>query len=427
MPFSLRFLDGVISHDDFISRSASASLRDWFAHNHATRSPVYCLCTDGMGKPLPLSVALRNSYYLRCYKETGHHHHEDCMFFVRVGTPGKSRSIPGVRELEDGSLALTFASDVFPLATSDREVSAPVSVPDAEAAVAAPGGVSRGSIRLQGILRLLLEFAQIHHWRPSFAGKRSASWLIRRLCNASQSIATPAARCSLADLLLWPGSPLSSAHVASHFDSPFAFRSGDQSEALFLAFLNRATPSSTGKTIALFFDWFRTPFFCPLEFWQLLKDQRGPSLQFEGDSPRFPTLVLFSARLRPSKDTSKPSLSLVTSFAPVIFSPDFIPADSGFEVQCASQLVRSGRSFFKPLRCSPKDDLFPDFILSDTQPETYVEVWGRSDPRYLSRKAEKKARYIADGIPLLEWHAADRQPLPDFSFDGRGAAAPHAL
>ncbi|MGY2119418.1 hypothetical protein ACW9HR_36500 [Nocardia gipuzkoensis] len=55
--------------------------------------------------------------------------------------------------------------------------------------------------------------------------------------------------------------------------------------------------------------------------------------------------------------------------------------------------------------------MFPDFILTDSQPATVVEVWslhGRAD--YEARKAIKLTEYRESGVPLIEWTITE--PLP---------------
>jgi hypothetical protein len=96
----------------------------------------------------------------------------------------------------------------------------------------------------------------------------------------------------------------------------------------------------------------------------------------------------------------------------------YIPVDSSHELTMADALIRAGRAFIKPLRYDP--DLMatlPDFVLTDTDPPTYIEVWGvlgRED--YERRKAEKRNYYREAGRALLEWDV--QCPLPDVHHSG---------
>jgi hypothetical protein len=69
-----------------------------------------------------------------------------------------------------------------------------------------------------------------------------------------------------------------------------------------------------------------------------------------------------------------------------------------------NRLVAERRSFVKPVRMSPADDMLPDFILRDTAPETHIEVYGMTGvASYEVRKTEKQALRAARRIPAVEW------------------------
>jgi hypothetical protein len=108
----------------------------------------------------------------------------------------------------------------------------------------------------------------------------------------------------------------------------------------------------------------------------------------------------------------------VEDAAVMLTSTSYIPADSSFEVAMADHLVAAGRSFVKPLRYESGDAVFPDFVLTDTAPATYVEVLGvRGREEYDRRKLDKRAFYAAEGIRVVEWDTFG--PLPEL----RGSAA----
>ena len=75
--------------------------------------------------------------------------------------------------------------------------------------------------------------------------------------------------------------------------------------------------------------------------------------------------------------------------AVMLTSRDYLPADSSHEVVMSDALVAAHRAFTKPLRYGG-ETVLPDFVLTDTDPPTVVEVWGiagRSD--YEARKRTK--------------------------------------
>lgn len=66
----------------------------------------------------------------------------------------------------------------------------------------------------------------------------------------------------------------------------------------------------------------------------------------------------------------------------MLTSGAYLPADSSHEVAMADWLVAHGRSLTKPWRYDPcgcsdsaSTRVFPDFVLTDTDPATVVEVW----------------------------------------------------
>lgn len=71
---------------------------------------------------------------------------------------------------------------------------------------------------------------------------------------------------------------------------------------------------------------------------------------------------------------------------------------------------RSGRS---SNRCATTvtPAVLPDFVLTDTDPATMVEVWGMLDrDDYTARKRAKIIHYRSTDTPLIEWDVRDRLP-----------------
>lgn len=411
MPYFLQFLRGRITHEEFTDASQQDRVRELLAHNHISHATVYCTCQTSESPGLPLAVVLRRNYFLRCHKQTGPRHQEDCTFFEKSAQPGQHRSVPGVREEPDGSLSLRLAASVFPLDEQTRADQAKIAAPSIDAASHEATDPNKGVIRLLGIFRLLLERAGVSEWNPRFVGKRTPYWLTCRVAAAARQMNVPRAGSSLGDMILWPYSVITTDSLAAHLLSPAAFRFDDCREALLFGHLLSVRPSSTGKTVLLTIDWVRGPIYCYKDTWAELSLRFSNALQFSSDSPRYPTLALMTLRVRAPKP-GDPLFITLSSIAPVVFSNAGVPCESGYEIVMANYLVSEQRQFTKPLRCSPKDELFPDFILSDTDPATYIEVWGRSDPLYLARKETKKKRYLEKRIPLLEWAANEDAPLP---------------
>ncbi|CAG9180343.1 hypothetical protein LMG23992_04218 [Cupriavidus laharis] len=94
----------------------------------------------------------------------------------------------------------------------------------------------------------------------------------------------------------------------------------------------------------------------------------------------------------------------VMDAAAMLANVQFIPCDSSYEAAMADRLVGEGRAFEKPLRHVDNAPIHPDFRLTDTAPETVIEVLGLAgQPEYDQRTAQKRAHYRESGIPIVEW------------------------
>lgn len=104
----------------------------------------------------------------------------------------------------------------------------------------------------------------------------------------------------------------------------------------------------------------------------------------------------------------------IVDLAAQLCSRAFIPCDSSYEVEMANRLVVERRRFEKPMRFSETDEVLPDFILSDTSPPAFIEVYGmESNAQYLARKAEKQAIYTRKQTRVVEWTPpADQHCVP---------------
>jgi Protein of unknown function (DUF1173) len=90
----------------------------------------------------------------------------------------------------------------------------------------------------------------------------------------------------------------------------------------------------------------------------------------------------------------------------------YIPGDSSFEVIMADRLIEAGRAFVKPLRYDQGDDLFPDYVLVDVDPNVAVEIWGvKGREIYDVRRKDKLGIYgQSSTLSLLQWDVTDPTP-----------------
>ena len=112
-------------------------------------------------------------------------------------------------------------------------------------------------------------------------------------------------------------------------------------------------------------------------------------------------------------ERSRRGYPVIVNLAAMLTTRSYLPADSSHEAEMANALVAAGRTFVKPLRYDG-DEVFPDFVLVDVDPQTYVEVWGvQRRERYEARRRAKQSFYRELGRILLDWDV--RGPLPDLT------------
>lgn len=140
-----------------------------------------------------------------------------------------------------------------------------------------------------------------------------------------------------------------------------------------------------------------------------------------GWKARQTTVVL--AQVKVKERDGRPSVNVIDA-ALITFSQHWIPTESSYERVFAEKLVREGRAFNKPLRYNLGEDVvFPDFVRTDCASGTVpMEVFGKSDEDYSTRKNEKTA-YTTDHTGRTDgggWDAAVGNLIPAFPRQGRG-------
>ncbi|MBY4898676.1 DUF1173 family protein [Cupriavidus sp. AU9028] len=97
----------------------------------------------------------------------------------------------------------------------------------------------------------------------------------------------------------------------------------------------------------------------------------------------------------------------IVDAAAMLTDSRFLPCDSAYEVAMADYLASQRRAFVKPLRHVDGAPVHPDFILTDTSPESVIEVLGMvGNTEYDTRLEAKRHHYRSSGIPLIEWDPA---------------------
>ncbi len=122
-------------------------------------------------------------------------------------------------------------------------------------------------------------------------------------------------------------------------------------------------------------------------------------------------LVTNSTRIDNNGQTKK--CLIARKAALMMTSKDYIPVESDYELQMANALRDANRRYIKPIRHDSDSPVFPDFIIIDEKPATYIEVFGiTNDQHYEKRKQEKLAYYQRAKKQLIAWNASDNEPMP---------------
>lgn len=247
-------------------------------------------------------------------------------------------------------------------------------------------------MKLLGLLHYLWEEAGLNQWKPAFQKKRKPSlayWLVR---SAAEDVWTGKVR--LVDQLLLP---------AFSAESRDAIRNGTLVAASLqakhrmiivaplAAFTAERHESMTRQLKIAGFHGMPLAFM-QTGLWEVTQKRFKNVLA--GWKEGHATIAIAQVELKERADRV---VGTVVDLALMSITAEFIPVESNYERIVAHQLVYQARAFTKPMRFDASEEkVLPDFILTDTGPQVPLEVFGRDDPGYIARKAEKTAYYNAE-------------------------------
>lgn len=354
--------------------------------SRAHGSPAKCLCNPN-DSPVSIRRIDIDRFTLAAFPNRGvEHDPETCAFFDDGRGGGvESRYESAVKRRDDGSLSVSLA---VPLGPPRSNVNVDEEEREYRAAAHRPR-VVRGKMTLLGLLYLVWEQARLNRWHSSFNGSRTPQrveyWI------ESAAVDLHIARGVLADHMLYALPAPSDGQVRRGWARLFAHR--DEKKALVVVGELELTGSleQRWKSVLARYGWKTT---LSSELVQRVERSFRRELNASGR-------IIFLAILRPGRrETGVEHLVLMQT------SEEYIPVDSSHELAFARAAVEQERSFYKPLRLDGADRL-PDFILTDTQPHTECEVFGRDDADYLERAAEKKKN-----ASLWYWDAVMGPTMP---------------
>jgi hypothetical protein len=378
-------------------REHAADYAGLFARARAEVGHGQCLCqTPALRLVIRCSRAGR--YHLAGWPGEGELHDPSCSFHKLTSEPtGRDAySTEAIREEDDG-VAIRFSAALA------RKLSAPE---PAEASLEQRDGRARRTVGLLGLLHWLWEEAQLTTWHPRW---RRRTWWV---CHARLSEQITA--CSI------NGDELTEAlYVVPPFQKEYARRNTALFEAFRIARLKRRGDTqrrglilgeirdvrATRYGVQYALAHHRGALFATRALNERLRRSYRPAFSAAAHEHGARRIGLFLVELSPKGNVR------VLDMAAMLVSKLYIPADSSHEVMMANALADAGRAYVKPVRYDGSDLVFPDFVLTDVSPHSYVEVYGiHGRESYEQRKRVKQAHYQRQGAGLLEWDIVDSIP-----------------
>ncbi|MFI6803838.1 DUF1173 family protein [Streptomyces luteogriseus] len=382
----------------FVLREHATDYAALFARARAEVGHGQCLCqTPALRLVIRCSRAGR--YHLAGWPGEGELHHPSCSFHKLASdlTGRDAYSTEAIHESDDG-VAIRFSAALA------RKLSAPE---PARVSTEQREGRARRTVGLLGLLHWLWEEAQLTAWHPRW---RRRTWWV---CHARLS--EQIAGCSINHEEL-----AEALYVVPPFREEYARRNAAAFETFRIARLKRSGDTqrrglilgeirdvrSTQYGVRYALAHHRGALFATTALDERLRRSYRPAFSETASEHGARRIGLFLVELSP-KDNVR-----VVDMAAMLVSRLYIPADSSHEIVMANALTDAGRAYVKPVRYDGSDLVFPDFVLTDTHPHSYVEVYGiHGRESYDQRKRVKQAHYQRQGAALIEWDVA--HSLPD--------------
>ena len=349
-------------------------------------SELRCGC-NGMGAK---RLAVKHydgsdSFALARFSLTGGQHAADCRFHgadpSQSGLGGYSAGV--IDQRSDGSVKIRLEIGML----QRTDVVAPT-LPRKTLNDRAPAA-KQSSMKLLGLLHYLWAEAGLNQWKPSFAGKRKASLTYWWVNNAAENLW--AGKVELSHQLLLPAFGAETRDAQRNRSRATAAVQTKHRMVLIAPLAAFTQERYDGMARQLKIAGFHgMPIaFMPTGLWEttVRRFQNAISAWRGGHG----AVVIAQVEL---KQGPKGIYASVIDLGVMSVTAEFIPVESSYERIVAEKLVAEGRAFVKPMRYDAgSDQVFPDFILTDTPRHVPLEVFGRDDATYMCRKEEKRVYY----------------------------------
>lgn len=381
---------------------------------HQNKLAVSCCCNW----PGPRRFSVRHmsgsdSYHLARYANTGEEHALDCCYYSpnpdKSGRGGYSKGV--VEETSDGDLRIKLTLSLR------KQEPADTGEPRPERSNAQSARATKPAMTLLGLLHLLWTEAELNVWSPGMAGKRDTSRIHARLVSAANRITTH--RLRLDDALVVATSISGGKQQKANAEKvASAIRNTRRLLVIApLAAYSQERADGTPGFLAIKGFHGVPKLNYDADTWASVQRRYKRELSAWGQGKRI--IAIVQTDLPDSSSVAK-----ALNIALMVVSDEWIPVDSSYETTIEAKLRAEERRFYKPLRFDAANDaVFPDFWLLDlpSNREYPLEVYGRTDEKYLARKAVKAAHYDSEYGSSPEhwwqWNAAEDQAgaaIPDF-------------
>ncbi|HEY8980581.1 MAG TPA: DUF1173 family protein [Streptomyces sp.] len=381
----------------FLLRERAAEYSALFARARAEVGHGLCLCrTPALRLVIRCSRAGR--YHLAGWPGEGELHDAGCGFH-KLASELTGRDVYSTEAIHEGDNGVAIRLT----AALARKLSAP----ESPAAPEQCDGPARRSVGLLGLLHWLWEEAQLTAWHPHW---RRRTWWV---CHTR--LHDQITGCSI------NGEELVGAlYVVPPFRKEYARRNTALFETFRIARLaRRGDTQRRGLILGEIKAIITTPYgvryklahhhgalFATRALDERLRRSYRPAFSDAAERHGARRIGLFLVELSPKGNIT------VVDMAAMLVSNHYIPADSSYEVAMANALTAARRAYVKPVRYDANDLVFPDFVLTDTDPHAFVEVYGiHGREAYDQRKRVKQAHYQRQGAGLIEWDVSG--PIPD--------------
>lgn len=370
-----------------------------------------CLCRAD--QVVKLVIRCRSGrYHLANWPSGGHQHAPGCSWFRSPSSVSGRSNYSAAISTDDEGTSIRLSAPLTVRGVSTEPAVRPAA---AKTGASRSTTTSRRSMGLLALLHFLWESAQLNVWHPR-SGHRG--WRTCRALLDEQADDCRVNRMALTETL-WIVPPFSREHADrintawERFLARLTSTGRARRRGLVLGEIRAIEPTDYGVRVRLSHQ--RAPLYASQQL--LDRARRSYPAAFSGQAGHAGRRQVVLCLV----ERSRRGYAVIEDLAAMLTTSSYVPADSSHEAEMADALAAAGRAFVKPMHYDGSEvEVFPDFVLVDDAPETYVEVWGvQGRETYEARKHAKQALYREAGRALLEWDVRD--PIPDLSASGRPA------